>query len=120
MTLGALGAFGALPALVGEEVGFTEIDGFDEGFILGLILGCDDGFFEGFAEADGFNEGLKVGCDEAEGIRVGLFDGFTEIDGSILGAEETQSSAQKGPLLASVGESLKVQLVSPKIFVALL
>ena len=89
LALGTLDAFGDLLALVGEEVGFIETDGFDEGFILGLILGCDDGFFEGLAEADGF----ILGC----------------ADGA------PQSSAQKGPLSASTGVAVKVQFDPLKI-----
>lgn len=84
----ALGVFdvdalglGIFPALVGIVVGFTETDGFNEGFILVLILGCDDGFSEGLAESDGFNEGSKVGLEDEEGIEVGLFDGFIDTDG---------------------------------------
>ena len=78
-------------ALVSEELGVIETDGFDEGFILGLILvlGCEDGLFEGLAEADGFNEGSKVGIGEGE------------VEGFILGcADDSQSSAQKGPALS--------------------
>ena len=83
-----LSVLGVLPALVDIVVGFIETDGFDEGFILGLILGCDDGFFEGLAEVDGFNEGFI----DVDGIAEAETDGF------ILGcADGPQSSAQKGP-----------------------
>ena len=86
MALGVLDALGLgiLPALVGMEVGFTETDG----FILGLILGCDDGFFEGFTEVDGFDEGSNVGTSEVEGIKLGLFEGLAEADGLFEGLTE--------------------------------
>jgi hypothetical protein len=71
---------------IGALVGFRSVVGFfvglADGFLVGRLVGFDEGFLVGRADGflvgrlDGFDEGFLVG--RADGFLVGRLDGFTE------------------------------------------
>lgn len=61
--------------LVGKALTDGATDGFGDGFVELVGLALADGAADGFV--DGFVVGVSDGCDECDGIAVGLIVGFS-------------------------------------------